>query len=516
MLHDRIMLMYTFFKNPTVKKYSNFLKRYENNLFWSGVGFVAIFYLTVAIQSITTQPLGFDEGWVLQAPLTMATTGEYASLGAMWGGSNKLFDPYVSSGPAVLMPIALSFKLFGVGVVQARIIMVAFYLAVIFLMAWYVHSQTKSKYALLAVLSILLLVSVPLNFRLDILGEFPAIAYALASFICWQKRRFGLAGLFAALAVLSKIIMFFLLAAAVLLFVYTFIRFAKSRKSTCIHACRWAVGAAIPIVAWEIFKFVQLGSYAAYKLNWIEYIGFFKVTGSGLSPNGTVLTFYDKFNLLISTISIQKSLLYIILGLLFGLIIYSTYKKRIWPTIRAQQYALTFVALYLFWWFAKSNGGFARYVVPVSAVLIAVLISLAFSELKKPGKYELATRISAGFVIFAILAVGVYKHIPTSKPVYGFTLSQQQAVASEIIASKPEALSHLGFWQNPEILFLTNIHSQEKGLRPDKSSIQLLISGTMLDNAPADYAKAKTMCARDIIAPRGGYIFCEATNNIEL
>lgn len=496
---------------PRIQDTITILHHHEKKLFWLAVSIIACFYLYIVAHSITTQPLLFDEGWVLQAPLTMAATGQYASLGAIWDGNNKLFDPYVSTGPAVLLPTALVFKVFGTGVVQARLVMVIFYLAVIVLMAWYVYRQTNSKYSILAVISVLLVASPPVNFRLDVLGEFPAIAYALAALLLWQKNKFAAAGVLAGLAILSKSIMLFLLPAAGLLFLYKLYRSRHSIKPVLFQAVRWGIGAATPIAAWELFKFIQLGGYAAYKYNWIEYIGFFKVTGSGLAPNGTILTVQDKFNLIVSTISMPRSLVLIVCGILVGLTLLNAYRGHLKSVLEKQQYALAFIVIYLTWWFLKSNGGFSRYVVPLAAILIAVLVSTAFVQAKKLHMYERALRLTGGVIIGIILLAGIRNHALATNPSYNLTLDQQQQIAQEIKASNPSALTHLGFWQNPEILFMTNLHSKERGLQPDGMPIQLLLSPTMSDNAQADYIKAQSFCEQKLL-DRSGYIYCQTTN----
>ena len=65
----------------------------------------------------------YDEGINLQVPKNLVMFGKY---GIQSSEGVRLFDPLVSTGPTVLLPIALSFKLFGIGLVQARTVMVIF------------------------------------------------------------------------------------------------------------------------------------------------------------------------------------------------------------------------------------------------------------------------------------------------------------------------------------------------------------------------------------------------------
>ena len=61
----------------------------------------------------------YDEGIFLQAPMNLIKYGKYAILTQQ---GFKEFDFYLTTGPTVLLPIALSFKIFGIGLLQARLL----------------------------------------------------------------------------------------------------------------------------------------------------------------------------------------------------------------------------------------------------------------------------------------------------------------------------------------------------------------------------------------------------------
>jgi len=498
----------------TVRSWSEsayrFVKIHQNKLFFGGFALIVVFYLLLVGLAIGHQPVGFDEGWDLQAPLNMAKHGHYASQGGMWGGITKPFDPYLSTGPSVQLPIAVMFKLFGVGAIQARLVIVAFYLAVLILITWYVYGITKSKYALLAPLTILILMAPPIKFQLDILGEFPAIAYALASLIAWRKQKFFWAGLFAALAVLSKAIMFFLIFAAAGLFFVWLLRNWRHKISVIISGLKWAVGIALPLGAWELFKFIQLGGYRPWWHNWHEYIEFFKVTGSGLAPNGTVLSYRTKFDMLTSTIQLPR--VAFVLAVLGILLLIGLRYANLLNALRKQAYALLFIALYLAWWFLKSNGGFVRYVIPVSGIIIATAWATALvAQNKKMPQAVYWLRAAICLVVGVLLLAAVHRQFfPIKSPSFSPTLQTEQLVAKRVADSHPTTLTHLGFWQNPEIEFLGNLHSTEQSYRPVGSQFQLLLSPTMKNITPTDYEKGRKECTK-IYFEQDGYLYCLAT-----
>lgn len=77
----------------------------------------------------------FDEGLNLATAGTLATDGSYALPDS---DGLRVMDPAIQTGPTVILPIALVFKLVGVGLLQARIVMVVFAvfaLAMAFLLA---------------------------------------------------------------------------------------------------------------------------------------------------------------------------------------------------------------------------------------------------------------------------------------------------------------------------------------------------------------------------------------------
>ena len=61
-----------------------------------------------AVYTLTSY-VGFDEAFNLQIPANLARRGEYAT--TYQGG--QPFDPVITTGPTVLLPIALSFEFLG-------------------------------------------------------------------------------------------------------------------------------------------------------------------------------------------------------------------------------------------------------------------------------------------------------------------------------------------------------------------------------------------------------------------
>ena len=127
-----------------------------------------------------------DEGYRLQLPKNLAQHGRWA---AMLDGQ---FVPYWSdsTGPAVLLPITLAFKLLGVSLISARVVMSAY---VVFT-ACSVYALTRFLYGRwAALLSVpLLLLAGPRGYSAlalgrEVFGEIPALGFFFLGVLCWCK-----------------------------------------------------------------------------------------------------------------------------------------------------------------------------------------------------------------------------------------------------------------------------------------------------------------------------------------
>ncbi|MCC7369111.1 MAG: glycosyltransferase family 39 protein [Chloroflexi bacterium] len=127
----------------------------------------------------------FDEGSHLHVPKTLVVDGVYADRSAE---GYRFFGPTTGVGPTVLLPIAGVFKLAGIGLVQARLVMVAYLLlalAAFGALARYLYGWR------IAALALALLVSMPginlLYLGRQVLGEVPALAFLSLALLTWSR-----------------------------------------------------------------------------------------------------------------------------------------------------------------------------------------------------------------------------------------------------------------------------------------------------------------------------------------
>lgn len=164
-------------------------------------GLAALAFL--ALHNLTAYPvIWFDEGAHLLLPKNLVRVGEYRGYAG----------PTVGVGPTVMLPIAAAFYAFGVGLLQARLVMVGFLFAAVF--AHYRLARRLGGWRL-ALLATVLLASARgvslFEYGRQVLGEVPAYAFLAGGlsvwFGAWERggwRRLGLAGVLLGLAVVTK------------------------------------------------------------------------------------------------------------------------------------------------------------------------------------------------------------------------------------------------------------------------------------------------------------------------
>lgn len=189
--------------------YRAYLARIRLNLRAEAI-LLAVLAATVLTLALVNLPYWrrtwFDEGSHLLVPKTLVQFGRYAY--ASFEGF-RTYGPTLSVGPTVMLPIALVFKLFGIGLVQARLVMVA-YLLLTFVVA---YRLTRHLYGNMVALmaGFLLLTSRGVNileYGRQVLGEVPALFFWLAGVLLWFRPEVKLrriaSGILFGLAMITK------------------------------------------------------------------------------------------------------------------------------------------------------------------------------------------------------------------------------------------------------------------------------------------------------------------------
>lgn len=146
----------------------------------------AILIVFLAVFHLEDYPtIWFDEGSLLHVPKDLVTFGIYADHSSE---GFRFFGPTVGVGPTVLLPIALSFKLLGISLLAARLVMAVYLIAAVGLFVEVTRRQFGFGASWLASL---LLISTPgvsfLYLGRQVAGEVPSFAFLLLGFLLWWR-----------------------------------------------------------------------------------------------------------------------------------------------------------------------------------------------------------------------------------------------------------------------------------------------------------------------------------------
>jgi hypothetical protein len=128
-------------------------------------------------------PVWWDEGWTLNVARNWVEFGHY---GQLLDGQPK--GPGLSASFPVVAPIALSFRLFGIGIWQGRLPSVLFLLGSIMLIFFLAEQLYQRAVAIGAVVVLFFFSGIvqlhPLQMGRTAMGEMPALFFLLSGYTC--------------------------------------------------------------------------------------------------------------------------------------------------------------------------------------------------------------------------------------------------------------------------------------------------------------------------------------------
>ncbi|MGB4778647.1 hypothetical protein, partial [Microbacterium sp.] len=185
------------------------LRRTIDVAFWVTAAALVSVAALAAASSLTRASLWEDEAFNLTVPVNLLGGLGYTSDGTLSGSVLTPFDPRISTGPVVLLPVAAVMALGADLVIGARLVSLVFFAAL--LAALFVASRrVGGRWAGAAAVAVALAFDAsappsPIQGPTDVLGEIPAAALLAWAVIAVRRRRW-LAGLLVGLAVQAKVI----------------------------------------------------------------------------------------------------------------------------------------------------------------------------------------------------------------------------------------------------------------------------------------------------------------------
>jgi 4-amino-4-deoxy-L-arabinose transferase-like glycosyltransferase len=315
----------------------------------------------------------FDEGLVLQAAKNMAFTGRYELCSTE--GCVK-FHPAIQTGPTVLLPMALVFRFGGAGILQSRLLIVAYAILALAIFYWLVRTLCDRKVAFLA--SLLLIFTFDHEFTSfvlmgrQVLAEIPALAFFwLGTFVwirAWQGSRWlGLvwAGLLWGLAMLTKV-QFALMLPVTLVVFWLFDRISSKRLAVHHIVVPMLVSGGCMLI-WYGYQIFSLG-----------FADFWQQTMALGSAGGLHFLHFSPRRTVSAILQLMDSSL-LILGLPGMLYVVLSSLQSGAERERQQVFLVVFVAVWL-GWYAFLSIGWMRYAF-VPAVMSTIFSARLLGDL---------------------------------------------------------------------------------------------------------------------------------------
>ncbi len=138
----------------------------------------------LAFFNLTQYPLPwYDEGSHLHVPKTLVRFGQYADYSSE---GFRYYGPTIGVGPTVMLPIAAAFKLFGVGLFQARAVIALYLIGAVVALFWLARGLGGERLAWVAAALLLGTRGVALlEYGRQVLGEVPGLFFVVAGLALW-------------------------------------------------------------------------------------------------------------------------------------------------------------------------------------------------------------------------------------------------------------------------------------------------------------------------------------------
>lgn len=409
---------------------------YRHSRFWNILLLLALLAFGLKCVAIAlTTPFSFDGSLTAQVARSLVENGTYATT----YDKPILFDPVITTGLPVILPVALSFRLFG-STFSAGLMVNALY-AWLFAAAvvWYLL-QSLRLHPFYALLALALIAFTPqfYTWTFGLYGEGPKLFYLMLTAILLQRfetdrkrRTLFWAGLCLGLAGLTKMIALIALpaAAAALAYARLWRRERKpgepgSFKVFILDLLVFGLGLLLPFVGYALYQFLVLGA-DTYILRQTQRISF--VLGHpGLlesKKNLADLLLKTRLHLRVASGFVGAGTRYLGLTMLMLLLALglalltalpalkaSPTLRRVWRPYSSGGIFLTVLTVSLFgWWLLITALPWERYLFPAFVLLVVVLTSaLGLSRKRANSSPGVLANLSADFLqLFLALSLGL-------------------------------------------------------------------------------------------------------------
>ena len=498
-------------------------------------------HLYMFFTTMVLSPIGFDEAFNIQAPLNLVNGNGYSTEDWLNGGPRTVFDPVVSTGPIVEVPVALSFLLFGTSIEAARIVMLP-YLVLLLASLFVLGRRAAGRWGGLVAVAVGLAINTRADFPFtmiygpsDALGEYASAALIAFALVLLPRSRV-LPGLVLGFAALAKFISFMAVPAFMIaLLLVPVVRPALGRRRPIRELLAFAALAAAPSIGWELVKLISLGP-VRYVEVLIEYGRFVLRSGSG-ADGGSREFIVERFARLFAAWHLPTTLVFGLAVILFTVAVIGLLRyyapdgiaagwrrageqggKR--DRVRAFASSIPLwvwaaagtLAAFALWWVFVSSSTFIRHTMPMLLVAVPIVAALAVRGAMALFASGGLRRIAA--VVFAVGLVAVIAlqgalTIGQATRYDIWTRSGQEAAASFIKKSGFDEVQGISWWAAPAIRLASGVPSTPIGTGTGPLVLEPILKA--LD--PITYQWGLDQCT-DVLYDEDDFVICEVPDTV--
>jgi len=419
---------------------------------------IILFLIIFVISFMLLQNLyyDYDESFNLQIPKNLVEKGQYATY---YNLEYHLFDPAITTGPSVLIPIAIFFKIFGTNYLVSRFVMLCFFI----LMCLFLYIVSREFFGRKAAyLSLIFVILIPgsLTIGLRALGEIPAVLYLLIGiyFLCVYEKQndkkiilLFFSGVFFAFSVLAKLLFFIVLFPIVL-----YIIFQKER---------WKTKVTLPasflstLFIWEAY---QIGALGTDKYMDLKVKTYYVLTTHGASTKVVTEILMSKIYFLGNIFGVRIELLLAIVAIFAVFCIFLLIDGFLKKKLSLVGY-ISFTGLSVVFWFLFIYRIYFRHILPYLILCISLFSYMVtklfdnFRNLKGTKNKKLLFIMLLAIVTFSAIFLTLHA---TTKKMNDYVgqksfLETQKDFIQEINRKIPSnsKIGYLGWWRAPEISY---------------------------------------------------------------
>lgn len=418
------------------------MTRTRTILFWAAAVALLVGHVIVAWHSLFIWRLWEDEAFNLTVPLNLLDGLGYASDGALSGSTITPFDPRISTGPVVLLPVALLLATGIDPVIAGRLVPLAFW--VLLLTGLFVLGRRiGGRWAALLAVAVPLAFTTgagysPIQGPADLLGEIPAAALLVWALIVLPRRAW-LAGLLVGLAIQAKLIALLALPAfAVALWVLSD-GTGWARVRDLLRRC-WLplVFVAVPTLLFELSALVSLG--ASDFVEHVRNLARFLLSGGQGDAGTTILqklgTLADSWSLP-AVVAIIGAVLALGLALVGVILQWRATSPADRLVIAYALAAIVGALAFVGWWATASRLPlWVRHPAPGVFAFFPIIAAVAvWAAMRMPRRAGLrAAGGAAAGLLAVIIAAGAVLHVVGTVTAPRFSLDRQRAEVAPIAA----------------------------------------------------------------------------------